>query len=34
MRQKHCLNWNMARNTQKRTKLEIHNVRPGLWSEN
>ena len=32
MRQKkHCLTWNMARNTQKRGKCEMHTVGPGIW---
>ena len=31
MRHKHSLTWNMARNTQKRGKLEIHTLGPGIW---
>ena len=34
MRQKHSLTWNMARNTQKRGKLEMHSVGPRIWREN
>ena len=34
MRNKHCLTWNMARNTQKRGKLEMNIVGPGLWRKN
>ena len=29
MREKCCRTWNMARNTQKRGKLEMHTVGPG-----
>ena len=31
MRQKHSLTWNMARNTQKRGKLEMHTIGLGIW---
>ena len=34
MEHKHCLAWNMARNTQKRGKRERHTIGPGLWQEN
>jgi hypothetical protein len=30
MRQKQCITWNMARNTEKREKGEIYSVRPGI----
>ena len=31
MRKKHCRNWNMARNTQKLGKREMHTVGTGIW---
>ena len=31
MRHKHCFTWNIARNTQKRGKLEMNTVGPGVW---
>ena len=34
MRQKHCLTRNMARNTEKGGKCEMHTVEPGVWLEN
>ena len=34
MRHKHCMNWNMARNTEKREKREMHTVGLGVWQEN
>ena len=34
MREKHCRTWNMARDTEKRGKLEMHTVRPALWKKN
>ena len=34
MRHKQTLILNMAGNTQKRGKLEMHNEGPGIWREN
>jgi hypothetical protein len=34
MRQKHCLTRNMARNTEKGGKCEMHTVGPGVCIEN
>ena len=34
MRLKHCRAWNMARNMEKRGKLEMHSLGPGVWQEN
>ena len=34
MRHKHSLIWNMAGNTPKPGKLEMHSVGPGIWREN
>ena len=34
MRHNYCLTWNMARNSEKREKLEIHTVGTGIWQEN
>ena len=34
MRHKHCMTWNMARNTEKREKSEIYTLGPGIWREN
>ena len=34
MRHKHGLTWNMARNTQKRGKWEMHTVGYGIWQKN
>ena len=34
MRHKHCMNWNMARNTEKCEKREMHTVGLGVWQEN
>ena len=34
MRQKHCLTWNMARNTENGGKCELCTVGPGVWLEN
>ena len=34
MRQKHCLTGNMARNTEKGEKGEMHTIGPGVWLEN
>jgi hypothetical protein len=34
MRNTHCRTWNMARNTQKYGKCEMHMARPGVWREN
>ena len=34
MRQKHGLTWNMAINTEKGGKCELHPVVPGVWLEN
>ena len=34
MRNKHCLTWNMANNTQNRGKREMHTVEPGVWQKN
>ena len=31
MRHKHCMTWNIARNTEKREKREIYTVGPELW---
>ena len=31
MRHKHCMSRNTARNTEKREKLEMHTVGPGIW---
>ena len=31
MSHKHYMTMNMARNTEKRGKLEMHTVRPGIW---
>ena len=33
MRHKHCFTWNIARNTQKRGKLEMNTVGPGIWQK-
>jgi hypothetical protein len=33
-RQKHCLIWNIARNTENGEKCEIHTVGPGVCLEN
>ena len=33
MRHKHCLTWNMEKNTQKCGKREMHAVGPGKWQE-
>ena len=33
MRNKHCMTWNMARNTEKREKCETHSVGPEIWRE-
>ena len=33
MTYKHCMTWNMARNTQNREKGEMHTVGPGIWRE-
>ena len=33
MRNTHCTTCNMARNTQKRPKWEMHMVGPGVWRE-
>ena len=33
MRNKHSLIWNMVGNTQKRGKLEMHTVGPGVLRE-
>ena len=34
MRHKHCLTWNMARNTEKGEKCEVFIVGPGIWRKN
>ena len=34
MRQKHCLTWNLARNTEKVGKCEMHTVELGVRLEN
>ena len=34
MRQKHCLTWNMVRNTENGRKWEMHTVGTGIWQEN
>jgi hypothetical protein len=34
MRHKHCMTWNMARNTEKREKREMPTLGPGLWQYN
>jgi hypothetical protein len=34
MRIAHYKTWNMARNTEKLGKCEIHTVEPGIWQEN
>ena len=31
MRNTHCRSWNMARNIEKRVKIDTHNVGTGLW---
>ena len=31
MRHKHCMNLNMARNTEKHRKREMPTVGPGVW---
>ena len=33
MRHKYFLNWNMARNTEKDGKWEMHTIGPGIWRE-
>ena len=30
MSHKHCMTWNMARNTEKREKFKMHTVGPGI----
>ena len=34
LRHKHCMNWNMVRNTEKIEKWKLDNVGPGIWREN
>jgi hypothetical protein len=34
MSHKHCMTWNMVRNTEKREKGKLHTVGPGIWREN
>ena len=34
MRTAQCKTWNMSRNSEKRGKREMHNVRSGTWREN
>ena len=34
MRKAQCKTWNMSRNSEKRGKREMHNVRSGTWREN
>ena len=33
MRNVHCRTWNMARNIEKRKKLETHIIGHGIWRE-
>ena len=33
LRQKHCLTWNMARNTENHGKRETHTVEIEIWLE-
>ena len=33
MRNAHSLTWNMAKNTEKHWKWELHTLRPGSWGE-
>ena len=33
MRNTHCKNWDMARNSEKREEGEIHTIEPGLRQE-
>ena len=33
MRHKYCRTWNMAGNTEKRGKREMHTVGPGIWED-
>ena len=33
LRQKHCLTWNMARNTENHGKRETHTVGSEIWRE-
>ena len=33
MRHKHCLTWNMVRNTEKRGKWEMLTVGHGAWGQ-
>ena len=32
MRHKHCMTWNMARNTEKREKREMPTLGPGIMA--
>jgi hypothetical protein len=34
MRKTHFRTWNIARNSEKFEKCEIHTIGPGLWREN
>ena len=33
MRNTHCKTWNMAKNTEKHVKCEMHTVGHGIWQE-